>query len=207
MPGFNISNFRSNGLRLGGARPSLFVVTLQFPTISEIAPNTSNRAQFLCSATSIPASSIDKVPVGYFGRKIQLAGDRVFQDWQVRVLNDEDFQIRNAMEAWHNSINSIISNRLDPRVANISPQIGNSYKTTAMVTQLSKTGPGDIDGDGALKTYKFDGIFPTEVDPIRLDWNSTNQIEEFDVTFAYDWWEPMRKGNEAPIFPIEQNPA
>ncbi len=207
MPGFNVSSFRANGLRFGGARPTLFTVTLTFPAIGEISPDARQQLQFVCRTASLPESIINPVQVPYFGRKIKLAGDRDIADWQVTIMNDEDFHLRNAFEAWHNAMNTIISNRLDERVAGIVPQFGNSYKTTGLVTQFKKTGPGEIDGDGAAKTYKFDGMFPIQVDPIRLDWDAPNQIEEFNVTFALDWWEPQVKGNDQPIFPLELNPA
>jgi hypothetical protein len=40
-----------------------------------------------------------------------------------------------------------------------------------------------------IRTYQFNGIFPSAISPIDLDWNATDQIEEFTVTFQYDWWE------------------
>jgi len=207
MSGFNVANFRANGLINGGARPSLFMVTLSFPNLAEIDATAGARSQFLVQAAELPASIINKVPVPYFGRKIQLAGDRDFIDWRCMVMNDEDWVIRNALEAWHNSINTIISNRLDPRVANIVPQLGNSYKVDGLVTQFAKTGPGDIDGPGSIRTYKLAGMFPIEVEAIRVDWNETNTIETFNVTWAYDWWEPFLEAGSEPAIRIELNPA
>ena len=32
-------------------------------------------------------------------------------------------------------------------------------------------------------------MWPVEVSSIDLDWNTTDAIEEFTVTFQYDWWE------------------
>src|SRR5688572_27134003 len=183
MPGFNVSNFRANGLIQGGFRPSLFTVTLTFPSLVA-TPGVSERVQFLARASSLPASVIDQIEVPYFGRKIKLEGNRTFEDWEVTIMMDEDMQLRNAFEAWHNSINTIISNRLDPRVADTIPNFGNSYKTTALVTAFKKEGPGDIDGEGAIRTYKFDGIWPTVVSDVGLDWENVNQIGQFSVRFA-----------------------
>jgi len=205
MPGFNIASFRANGLVYGGARPTLFTVTLTFPLVAELVPDVASQVQFLCRASELPASMIGSVAVPYFGRKIKIAGDRDFADWRITIMNDEDFAIRDSLEAWHNAINMIVSNRMDERVSNIVPQLGNSYKTTGLVTQFAKVGPGEIDGEGAIKTYKFDGLFPIEVDPIRVDWNETDTVEEYTVTFAYDWWEPYTKADDVPIFPIEVN--
>jgi hypothetical protein len=117
------------------------------------------------------------IEVPYFGRRIKMAGDRTFADWSVTVINDEDFLIRNAMEEWSNKINSLQGNLRQFGAA--SPLL---YKANAQVTQFSKTGT-------PIRTYQFNGIFPSAIAPIDLDWSATDQIEEFTVTFQYDWWE------------------
>ena len=175
---FNINNFIKSGLTGGGARPSLFEVSLNFPPGFEyIRGTTEDKFRFTCRATSIPASTIGQVEVPYFGRTIKLAGDRTFADWNVTVMNDEDYLVRNAIESWHGSINSIVENN--------KTLPGNDYKSlTARVVQFSKSGQRDI------KTYTFVNIFPVNVAEMALDWESTNQIQTFDVTFAYDYWIP-----------------
>jgi len=205
MAGFNVSTFRSQGPVYGLARPTLFTVTMNWPGV--VDPNPVRKSVFLIKAAQLPASIIEPIEVGYFGRKIKLNGDRVYQDWTVTVMNDEDFALRNAFEAWHNSINGIIRNTLDPAVANIVPSNedgGNSYKVNATVTQFKKTGPGDIDSEGAAATYLFNGMFPTSIDAIQVDWDATNQYEQFDVTFSYDWWEPVDgKNSDVTLYDIE----
>jgi hypothetical protein len=49
------------------------------------------------------------------------------------------------------------------------------------VTQYNKEG-------GAIQTYNFVGMFPLDVAPIDLDWSTNDSIEEFSVTFAYQYW-------------------
>lgn len=208
MPGFNVNNFRANGLIYGGARPTQFAVLMTFPPIID-NPEAISRVPFLVKATQLPSSNIDAIEVPYFGRKIKVAGDRVFDNWAITVMNDEDFAIRNAFEQWHNGINAIISNTLDPAIADITGEVGGSYKTDAIVTQFSKVGldgpaGADFDGDQARKTYKFNGVFPISVEPINVSWEDTNQIEQFDVVLAYDWYEPQIRGNDTPMFPIER---
>ena len=57
-----------------------------------------------------------------------------------------------------------------------------------LVKQLSRKGKdeGKID---VLRTYKFEGIYPNAVSSIPLDYGATDQIEEFQVTFNYLFWE------------------
>jgi hypothetical protein len=38
-----------------------------------------------------------------------------------------------------------------------------------------------------LRQYTFVGLFPTTVSGINLDWSDTDRIEEFNVTFSYDY--------------------
>ena len=197
---FNINEFVTGGLKFGGARPTLFNVVITFPSnIAGVSVEAIERIQFLCRASSVPASSIASVPVPYFGRQVKVAGDRTFSDWSVTIMNDEDYVVRNAFEAWHNSINSIISNRRADNTSGESAVDGSGYKGTAYVQQYSKN--GDI-----IKQYRFDNIFPVNVDEMGLDWDATNTIQTFGVTFAYDWWIPITEANQLvnnPTIPVE----
>ena len=56
-----------------------------------------------------------------------------------------------------------------------------SYSIDAKVTQFGKSG-------NILKEYKFVGMFPIDVAPIDLDWGSNDSIEEYSVTFSYQYW-------------------
>lgn len=189
MP-FNVSTFASNGLPFGGARASLFEVFLTLPGgIAE--PTAQSSFRFVCRAASIPASVVGQIEVPYFGRRIKLAGNRVFENWQVVVLNDEDFLVRNAFEKWSMFVNSHENNLRDPSV--ISESGLNSYRSEAHVRQYAKTGVlggGASSGDSAIPTreYTFVNLFPVNVASIDLSWDATDAIEEFAVEFAYDYW-------------------
>ena len=91
---FNINEIRSN-LALGGARPSLFQIIMNNP----VDAAGDAKLPFMAQAAQIPASTVGTIEVPYFGRKIKIAGDRTFAEWTVTIINDEDFLIRNAMEA------------------------------------------------------------------------------------------------------------
>ena len=167
---FNVQTFKERGLRLGGARPSQFEVMLP----SRMSPDLD---RFLVQATSLPASTIGTIEVPYFGRKIKIAGDRTFAEWQTTVLNDEDFRIRNAVELWISDINAHRNNFRNGPV-DASPA---SYKYDADVIQYGKT-------NSKLMVYTFVGLYPSEVSTIELDWNSTDAVETFTITWQYDYW-------------------
>ena len=173
---FNVAAFRSEMIG-DGARPNLFQVNLTFPTIANNGAVASKKVTFMARAAQLPGSTVGTVPVYYFGRELKFAGNRTFADWTLQIINDEDFSIRNSLETWLNSINSHAGN-----LRNGSAGSPTSYTTDATVTQYGKTG-------NELKKYNFVGMFPIDVAPIDLDWSSNDTIEEYSVTFAYQYWE------------------
>jgi hypothetical protein len=173
---FNVAEFRANMVG-DGARPNLFSVSLVYPIIASNGSLASSKTTFMAKASQLPGSSIGTVPVNYFGREMKFAGNRTFADWSLTIINDEDFVVRNSLESWMNAINSNTSN-----VRSLSAKGPTTYTTDATVTQYGKT--GDI-----LKTYQFVGLFPVDLAPIELDWGSNDTMEEFQVTFAYQYWE------------------
>jgi len=164
---FNINEFKSQ-LVGGGARPTLFQVQILNP----VAPEADFKVPFMVRAAGIPGSSLGSFTAPYFGRQVKYAGDRVFEDWTVTVINDEDFIVRNGLEAWSNAINTHDGNLRS---------LPSDYKSNGLITQYSK------DGD-AIRTYVFEGMYPVTIDQIQMDWGTTDTIEEFSVTFQYDFW-------------------
>jgi hypothetical protein len=168
-----------------GARANLFSVDMILPSYALSAQAATNKVRFMAKSAQLPGSTIGTVPMFYFGREMKFAGNRSFADWTITIVNDEDFLIRNAMESWMNAINNHRSNtRAGVALRNGSgpaTTVG-GYTTDANVVQYGKTG-------NTLKNYNFVGIFPIDISAIDLDWGSNDAIEEFTVTFAYQYWE------------------
>lgn len=173
---FNVSEFRSNMVG-DGARPNLFAVTLTFPTNVTGGAEAGQKVTFMAKSAQLPGSTVGTVSQYYFGRELKFSGNRSFADWSLQIINDEDFTIRNAVERWMNAINSHAGNVRDAGSATPT-----QYSVDALVTQYGKTG-------NILKQYNFVGLFPTDLAPIELDWGSNDTIEEFAVTFSYQYWE------------------
>lgn len=176
---FNINDFKTRGLTYGGARPTLFHVNLSAPGLVRNVP-ALQKLPFTCSAASLPQAQIGTIPVSYFGRQIKLAGDRVFDNWTITVMNDEDFKVRAMFEAWNNSLNSFVSNVRNSGYR----QNENNYKGVLDVTQFSKDGK-------PVRRYQVVGAIPEIIGPIQLGWSEQNRIEEFQVSIAYDYWLPI----------------
>jgi hypothetical protein len=173
---FNIEGFKANGLKFGGARPSLFEVILtEWPGSTAGA---EQQFRFLAKTSQLPPSLLGQVEVPYFSRKIRVMGDRQYANWTVSVMNDEDFEIRTALETWHQSMNMHIEN-----VTNGVTSAPITYKRDGIIKQYGKDG-------FVLKQYTFKGLFPTQIDAIPLGWELTDQVEVFDVDFSIDYWLP-----------------
>ena len=168
----NIADFKAQMIG-GGARPNQFRVELTFPSYVTLGVVAGQRAQFLCKAAQLPASTIETLPVLYRGRPVNFAGERTFQPWTVSIYNDTTFGIRNALEQWQSGIQNY--NTTDGRV---NPS---EYQVDLNVHQLDRNG-------AIIKSYKFVDAFPTNISAIALDYEQQNAIEQFDVEFTYNFF-------------------
>ena len=173
-------------LKGGGARPNLFQVNLtSFPGGADYD---SDEFSILCKAAQLPASNIASIDVPFRGRIFKVAGDRTFDTWTVTVINDNDFKIRTAMEAWMQFTGQYAdgSGATDPA----------SYQVNADVIQFARQATAlnkvDTTGLANAKQYRFYGIFPTNISAIDLSYDTGDTIEEFTVEFQVQWWEALR---------------
>lgn len=164
---FNIEKFKKRALQSGGYRPALFDV--QVPTLGE-------EFNFLCMSTQVPTFTTGIIEVPYFGRKVKIAGDRTFAEWTTTVMIEEDFSQRRALEAWAEKINSAVENKR----AYDNPE---DYKENAYVALYKKA--GDV-----AQSYTLQGCWPSDIGTIELDWNTTDTIGIYTVTWAFDYFEP-----------------
>ena len=183
------------------ARPNLFQVEVFAPPVlqSEITPQpggvsgstaeiqetlsggsqlnatTANAfGTFLVKAANIPASVVGVVNVPYRGRQLKIAGDRTFEPWTVTVLNDQSFKFRAFFEAWSSNIQALQQNFQNSNTIA-------DYQSTAKVRQMDRKG-------NIIRTYRFEGIWPSNISAIELDWGSNDTPEEYTVEFQVQYW-------------------
>ena len=171
----SINTFRAQ-LAGGGARPSHFRVVLTFPAFAQ-AGQAAAKGEFMIKSTSLPASIISPIEVPFRGRVTKVAGERQFANWNITVLNDTDFAIRDAFERWSKGI--LAHSETTGRLAS------STYQQDMLVQQLDRN-------DKVIKEYKFFNTFPQNISEIGLDFGATTQIEEFQVELSLDYWEVVR---------------
>ena len=172
-----ITDFKSK-LTGGGARSNLFEVELSFPSSVSVQGlnDILSKARFLVKAANLPASNVSPIEIPFRGRTLKIAGDRSFDTWSITVINDTDFSIRSAFEKWMNTINRVSDNTGLTNPA--------SYQADAYIYQLNRNGD-------TLRKYHFYDIFPTQVAPIELSYDSQG-IQEFTVELQVQWWEALK---------------
>ena len=172
-----ISDFKGS-LIGGGARPNLFEVELT--TLPGGIAWDSSHFSYMCKAATLPASNIANIDVPFRGRIFKVAGDRTIDPWTVTIINDENFNLRNAFEEWADLIASLERNMgaTDPEAYMVNAKV---YQLGRGSTPNSKSNSGT--SNSVLKEYEFFNIWPSAVAAIDLSYDSTDTIEEFTVDF------------------------
>ena len=172
MADMSINSFKANFL--GGARPTLFEVEMTFPAGVSNSNMAAKKMKFTCTGAAIPANSVGKIDVNFRGRKIPIPGDRTFSEMSLTVLNDVDWQVRNAFEEWMALINT--------HEGNIGNTTLSSVTSDFQVKQLNRDG-------SVVKTYKLISCFPSALGEITLSGDSNDSIETFTITIQYAYWQ------------------
>ena len=167
-----IDDFKAN-LIGGGARANQFRVTITPPPGIAIGLDV-RRSSFLAKASNLPGQTLGEIAIPFRGRNIYIAGDREFETWSTTFINDTDFMVRNAIERWMNGINDTVEN-----TGVSSPA---EYSADLFVEQLDRD-------DTILKSYIFRNAYPLTTAAIEVAADTTNTIEEFEVTWRYQHFE------------------
>ena len=197
-----IDDFKSR-LVQGGARPNLFEVEFNFPSaigeqLSVSTVEEDLKFRMMIKGAQLPASNIAEVVVPFRGRQLKVAGDRRFDPWTITILNDGDFNIRDAFEKWSNFIIKVSDGS-----GTINPA---DYQAEWVVHQLGR-GSGDLLTPGeqntnelpVLRSYRMRGCWPSAISGIELSYDSADTIEEFQVTMQVQYWEAFDKDRQDAI--------
>ena len=189
MADFSISAFRK---AIGaGSRPNLFKVQVTPPRQTGYDVTSF---EYLCRSGSLPSATLGTIEIPMNGgRRLKMGGDRTFAEWTSTVLNDENFKIRSVMEKWQNDIvktNFEITGTLGNRSA-VASLTGGLYGTI-MIYQLKEDGSSAPAG-----SYRLVNCWPSDISAIDLSYDTTDAVEDFTVTWTYDYFENGFEGDVA----------
>ena len=185
MADFNISSFRT--AIKSGSRPNLFRINVTAPSGLTGANITGYTA--LVRSAALPSATIGTIELPMNGgRRFKLGGDRVFTEWTSTVLNDEHYTIRSSLEAWQNAM--VFTNFEKSTLGNRS-SVGGGANTaptglygTVLIYQLAEDGSAVTNG-----SYKLVNCWPSDISAIDLSYDTTDAVEDFTVTWTYDYYE------------------
>lgn len=168
-----IQEFKSR-LGDGGARPNQFRVLLTFPGF---VTDFDEAYSVLVSGAALPASTVNPAIIQYRGREIKLAGERIFDPWTITVVNDTENSLRKPFENWMEGMNNKEFNSAEK----LRPA---DYQSDITIEHLDRN--NDVLRHG---TYTLRDAFPINMSEIALQYAQNDIIEEFTVTFQYQWYD------------------
>ena len=175
---FNISKFKG-ALSDGGARPSLFEFAVSgLPT--DVGTGVDN-INFYCQVSALPPLTVTPIEKMYFGRTVKIPGDIVFGDLSTTIYQTESGTERLGIEKWMDLINGHVSNlsSLEESTLNFMGK----YSGKGTLFQYAK------DGETTLSEVTFIDMWPQAVTEIPLSYDTASDLEQFDVTWSYNYYE------------------
>lgn len=194
----SIDNFRQ--AVQGFARPTLFTIDIVGRGDAGVASqsnyfgfrwndtNNTRLIRYTCKASAIPSNTFGVIEVPFMGRKIKYAGDRQFTEWQTTMIIDNDWRVFKELYTWQQNMNASRDNISGGGATNTYNM--NDYKATGIVTMYNQAGAETL-------KFRLDGIFPSDIQELSLDWDSTDTTADLQVTWAYDFSEVLTVRNSS----------
>ena len=167
-------------LPYGGARPSLFEFQVNAGTAG---PADLTNMKLYCNVSALPPLTVTPIERQYFGRTVKIPGDMVFGDLSTTIIQTEAGKERADIEAWMALINSHVENERE-----YDGQMGSDWAEG----QLTQYGKDAI----PILTIKFIGLWPTTLAEIPLSYDTMSDIEQFDCTWAYNYYETVATSSD-----------
>jgi hypothetical protein len=178
FPSVVLSNLTEFRKKIGDvARGYFFQISI--PSIDD----NSESLTMMAKSTILPAYALEDKGFEFQGSRYKQAGHATFDDWNVTFLADEYHKLRHKFLSWQSLI-------FDP-IRQIPFASGSYKKNGIKVLQLSKDGL-------VVSGYEFYGMYPSRVSEIQL--SQSGEIEEFTVTFSYDYFTINGDNNQGADF-------
>ena len=161
----NVNDFKAK--LGGGVRSNLFKITLVSPVNGL---EVSGLSTFLAKTGELPGSTITPIILPYRGRQLKISGDKTFDPWTVTVMNDPNFTIRKSLEIWMSGINN-----------HEDGQGSENYFVDLKIESQDRNG-------NTLRAYSLKDAWPSDLGPIAVSFDNENQLQEYQVTFQYQYW-------------------
>ena len=157
----------------GGSRQTKYEVRFSVPQDVDLLMELKDMA-LLAKSTDFPGMQIGQIEVFAQGRKLPIPGDTSYDNqWTVNFYMDNAHKIRKQFIAWMKAIDNFQANTHSGDPAKLFAEMS--------VVQLDSL-------EKAVAVYTFKDVWPQNIGVAAIAADSTDQIQEFDVTFSFSSW-------------------
>lgn len=148
-----------------------------------------NNLPFLCHSVNVPGMQIDTQdvhPYGY-GYRSKMPTGQTFPDVTCTFYGDSRLLSKNFFTKWLQYIVNFNGDTAMNGIATINDggpfeiYYKDDYSTIVEITLF------DLRSE-SVATYKLNGAYPIAISDVTLAWENSDQLYQFQVTFAYDYW-------------------
>ena len=157
----------------GGSRATKYEVRFSVPQDVDFLMELKDMA-LLAKSTDFPGMQIGQIDVLVQGRKLPIPGDTSYDNqWTVNFYMDNAHKIRKQFIAWMKAIDNFQANTHSGDPSQLFAEMS--------VVQLDSL-------EKAVAVYTFKDVWPQNIGVAAIAADSTDQIQEFDVTFSFSSW-------------------
>jgi hypothetical protein len=130
-------------------------------------------------AAQIPGSTINTIGLNWFGRTIEVPGERSYTPWAITVLDDTGTsEVYNSFVAWQHAIGNMDTNTF-VKIRNSTTGASNDNGCNFNVIQYS------THNDFIEKRFTLYNAWPVQISALELDMSKDNVLGQFNVVLAY----------------------
>jgi hypothetical protein len=126
---------------------------------------------FRCKGVSIPSVTIETTDLNYYGINRKVATGKTFDTINLELIDADGGKLREKFHEWQ----SIIFNKATGKLGFYSDYIATNLEVYVMSFKNVKS----------YTKIVFTEVYPILISDIKYDRSSTNQLVEFQVSFAY----------------------
>ena len=172
-----LSGFKAN-LGSNFARAYLFYVKIDSAPV-DIPDN----QKYLVRSASIPAHTLEEIPIPYQGMVFKIASTQTFDTWECTFNSDSKGYLRKAFVDWMNETHNAKTNEHG------KPDTYFGEIVIEMLNPFQKF--GEAEANAAYTCTLYDA-WPSSVSAIDLGYDS-KEVGQFTVTWTYNWHEEKQE--------------
>jgi hypothetical protein len=136
--------------------------------------------KFHIRAATIPSATVTPIGINWFGRTINIPGERTYEPWTITVLDDVgDKSLYNKFKSWHASVCNY-----DETIKIDTSKISGCQWTIDHLNNAD---------ENSNKTFTLKTCWPVTIGPLVLDMAQDNVLASFEVRILFTHFDYVHK--------------